>query len=141
MKRLGFLLLLLLLSACTTTSHFSAVQDGVEIAIGKTAVSGSLPLDATLNRTTFGRYPVKAVKQGYQPIYGNLPLKVSGGIIFLDALLFAPAVFFNVQGSIPFYEIDMEKGTIRYRQDENGPWINYPIAADQQRAAKTFFGD
>jgi hypothetical protein len=142
MKQLGFLLLLaLLVSGCTTTSHFSAVQDDVKITVGKTSINGTMPLDGTLSRTTFGRYPIKIIREGYEPIYGNLPLKVSPGIIVLDALLFAPAAFYNVQGSLPYYEFDMDKGIIRYRLDENSDWLIYSMSPEQQLASRTFFGD
>lgn len=133
-------LAVLLLQGCSTRAHFSAVQDGTEITIAKTAISGVMPLEGKVPRTTFGRYPVRVSKEGYAPLYLNLPLKVDAGVIVLDAIFFAPAAFFNVQGSAAFYRFDLEGGTVSYKRDKDDDWVDYRATEDQKRAAKSYFG-
>lgn len=133
--------LAIVIQGCSAKSHFSAVQEDVKLTVGKTAINGVLPIEAEIPRTTFGRYPVKITKEGYAPIYGFLPLKVSGGMIAVDALLFAPAAFFNVQKSLPFYEIDMDSGVIKYKEEATDEWTVYPMTEAQKAQARSFFGD
>ena len=90
---------LIVLSGCAS-SNFSSVPPGAQVHVGKTDVSGETSFEGRVPRTTFGQYPIKIKKEGHETFYGILPLNVSGGVILLDALLFAPAAFFNVQGSL-----------------------------------------
>ena len=140
-KMMSLVLIVLLLQACSHTANFSSVPAEAEIKIGKTQISGVAPQTGSISNTTFGRYPVKVQKDGYKPIYGNLPLKVSPGIIILDALLFAPAAFFNVQRALSFYEFDLDQGVIKYKKTNDDKWETYVIPEDQKNAAKVYFGD
>jgi len=140
-KFICLLVITVILQGCASKSHFSSPQDDVKITIGKTNINGNVPLTGNVGRTTFGTYPTKAVKEGYDPIYFNLPLKVSPGIILLDALFFAPAAFFNVQGSVPYYQIDFETGTVQYKTSKEASWQTYNPTEQQKLKAKSFFGD
>jgi hypothetical protein len=140
-KIVCLLAFLFILQACGHYSTFTSVPTGAKVRIGKAYVSGTTPLTGKVGSTTFGRYPVKVQKDGYETLYGNLPLKVRGGRIVLDALLFAPAAFFNTQTSLPFYEFDLEQGVIKYKVKKNHEWLIYQIPEDQKEAARQFFGD
>jgi hypothetical protein len=126
---------------CSTYSQFTSVPDQAKIKIGKTKILGTAPVAGQISRTTFGQYPLKIQKEGYDVLYGVLPLHVSGGMIALDALLFAPAAFFNVQGSFALYKFDLEKQLIYYKNKEAEDWKEYMISDLDKNRAKAFFGD
>ncbi len=140
-KMMCLVLITLLFQACAHTANFTSVPTGAKIKIGKTHISGVTPQTGSISNTTFGRYPVKVQKDGYKPIYGNLPLKVSSGTIILDAIFFAPGAFFNVQKAVPFYEFDLDKGIIRYKKAKEDQWETFVIPDDQKDAVKAYFGD
>lgn len=143
MRKLLLLLLLLLcqlvLQGCTSKSTFTAVQEDVSIKIGKTDIEGELPITGDINRTTFGRYPMMISKEGYDPMYCNVPMVVSAGYIIADVLFFAPAAFFNSNGSLPFYLIDIKERTIKYKKDDSGEWIVYPIQKAESDSVQNWF--
>lgn len=140
-KMLSLLLFVLVFQSCSTMSTFTSIPPDAKVKIGKTNVLCATPCSGKIGGTTFGRYPVKVTKEGYETLYSNLPLKVKGERIVLDALLFAPAAFFNVQSSVPFYEFDLEQGIIRYKINKNSEWLIYPIPDDQKAAVRQYFDD
>ena len=140
-KLLLILIIISVLQACSTMSTFTSIPAGAEIEIGKANLLGTTPFSGKVSTTTFGRYPVKVKKDGYETIYSNLPLKVRGRNIALSAIFFAPAAFFTVQNALPFYEFDLEKGVIKYKIKRNSKWLIYNIPNDQKKAVKIYFGD
>ena len=139
MKRYVFIGLCLLLFSGCSTSNFVSKPENAQINIGKTNISGTAPLNGRIPRTTFGKYPVKVQKDGVAPLYGILPLHVSPAAIGLDVLIFAPATFWNVQRPFSFYEFDLEKRVIRYRDTEEEAWNEYLIREAEEARAKQFF--
>jgi uncharacterized protein YceK len=136
-KFLWLILFVLVLQGCTTTSSFTSIQEGVKITVGKTKISGEMPVAGEISRTTFGSYPVKVQKNGCELMYFSLPLKVSPGIIVIDALFFAPAIFFNVKGSLPFYEVDLDSRDLKYKVNNEENWITYLIPEEQKVSANS----
>ena len=125
MKKLLLLLtcLCFLLIACGQHVRFSAVQGPANLTLQRQSL-GTTPVEKKLKTTTFGRYRYIVEKEGYNTLEGVLPLKVSARNIVLDALFFAPAVFFNAQYPFKEYEFDLEKGIIRFRN--RGNWREKP---------------
>ena len=122
-------------------STFTSIPPGAEVEIGKAQLLGTTPFSGKIGSTTFGKYPIKIQKDGYDTIYGNLQLKVKGGNIVLSALFFAPAAFFSAQNALPQYEFDLEQGIIKYKIKRNSEWLIYQIPDEQKEASKDFFGD
>lgn len=74
------------------------------------------------------------------PLYGILPLDFQGGYLAADILFFAPAMFFNLRGVFPEYDVDLQERIVRYRE-KGGQWASYtPTAAEAERARR-FFGE
>lgn len=141
MKLLSMTLILCAIFAtgCHTISKLSSVSEPVKVQILKTTINGEIPQTGAIPWTTFGKYPVKVEKDGSEPLYAQLPLRVSGGAIALDAIFFAPAMFFNMQHPFPFYEFDVENKVIKFKRKENQEWITYHVPEDQQLRIKTQF--
>ncbi len=139
MKTIFSAIICLILFCGCASSTFTSKPENARIKIGKTDISGEGAVTGRIPRTTFGKYPVKVEKAGYQPFYAMLPLNVSGGVIALDVLLFAPATFFNVQGPFYYYEFDLDKELIRYKDEETEDWKEYRIPfAEKDRARRHF---
>lgn len=141
MKLLSMALIIfaVLVTGCHTTSRISSTSDATKVRILKTGIYGETPQTCGISWTTFGRYPLKVEKEGCEPLYAQLPLRVSGGAITCDILFFAPALFFNMQHPFPFYEFDVENKVIKYKRKENQNWINYHVPEDQQLRIKSQF--
>jgi hypothetical protein len=99
----------------------------------------ALPAHENMRGTSFGNYEFKASEDGFDPFYGILPLSFKGGHLAADILLFAPGAFFNLRAVFPFYEIDVEKGLIRYRTSENEAWNEYRPEADEIARARSYY--
>ena len=134
-------LFILIFQSCSTMSSFTSIPPGAKVEIGKAQVIGTTPFSGKISNTTFGTYPVKVQKDGYETIYSNLPLKVRGRNIALSAIFFAPAAFFSVQNALPFYEFDLEKSVIRYKIKRNSEWLIYETPDNQKDAVRSFFED
>ena len=131
-RHLLIALVFIVMSGCTAMTTISSTQPGVSIRItDKSYVS--MPVKDEFSVTTFGNYEFLAEKDGQEPLYGILPLKVNGGYIALDVLFFAPAVFFNAREVYPYYEIDIEKSLIRYGIDNMNltDWKILPEESEQ----------
>jgi hypothetical protein len=140
MKR-GYALMLLAVSAlsgCSATTSFTSAQGGSSVQV-KESTGTAIPRSESFGNTTFGNYEFKVESPGYEPLYGVLPLDLNEGYVALDILFFCPALFFNIREVFPEYEFDLEQKVIRYRKDQDDPWIEYrPTAAESARARKLF---
>lgn len=126
------------LAACSTMSHVSSAAPGTQLAIKHQVPV--VPSTVKMKDTSFGNYEFKAESDGHDALYGVLPLRFHGGRLALDILFFAPAAFFNLRGAFQYYEIDADKGVIRYKENANDPWMEYrPTTAERDRA-RQFFG-
>lgn len=130
----------LILVGCSTRIMLTSKPEGANIIIGKTNISGTTPMSSSIRRTTFGKYWFSVEKPGYEPLYGLLPLNVSGAAITINVLLFAPATFWNAQRAFPFYQFDLEKRIVGYKKDSDDPWREYPIKEQERLTARSFFG-
>ena len=138
-KAVWLITMFLLLYGCATTAHFTSTPDNATFEISGSYVRGTTPKTGSVSRTTFGKYKVKAEKEGCEPIYSILPLDVSIGTIAVDIALFAPALFFNIQRAFQFYEFDFEKGTIKYRKAESRPWHTYDPSDSLKAEVQEYF--
>jgi len=138
-KILVLVVCMLFCLGCSGMANFTSKPESVQIEIAKTSISGTAPTTGKVPRTTFGNYPVKVQKEGYEPLYGILPLHGSAGVIILDIILFWPVVFGNAQGPFDYYEFDLEKGLIRYKKNEKDDWQEYTITNEEKAKAKQFF--
>jgi len=124
-------------SACSTMSTISSPQAGTVVSIEDKQLT--LPAQEKLKGTSFGNYEFKAVQGDAPPFYGILPMKFKGGHLAVDIIFFAPAAFFNLRDAFPFYEIDVEKGVIRYRQRASDNWSEYRPKPEEAARAQNYF--
>jgi hypothetical protein len=141
MKKIAIAVLCLVVLYGCGFSRFTSNPEGARIHIAKTDISGLAPVEGRIPRTTFGKYPVKISKEGSETFYGILPMNVSSGVILLDALFFAPAAFFNVQGSFSYYEFDLERNVIKYKNNSEDNWLEYKVPGPERDRAKRFYGE
>lgn len=125
------------ISGCTAMTTISSKQSNVSLRIENQTFS-SLPAKNEFPVTTFGPYVYLAEKEGYDPLYGILPLSVDIGSVILDSLLFAPALFFNVRYVFPYYEIDIDKKLIRFSHDGR-QWWESNVSPEETEQAKAYF--
>lgn len=136
-----FLCILLpaVLAACSETTSITSAQKDVAVRVREKNYA-SLPATDKISTTSFGNYEFKAEHAGAEPFYGVLPLNFNGGYLAADILFFAPAMFFNLRGVFPEYEIDTDHQVIRYKKAKATQWTEYkPTQAEADRA-KTYFG-
>lgn len=126
-----------LLAACSSMTTINSPHVGTQLLVKDRHLS--LPAHENIRGTSFGNYEFKASEEGFDPFYGILPLSFKGGHLAADILLFAPAAFFNLRAVFPFYEIDVEKGLIRYRTSENEAWNEYHPKAEEIARARAYF--
>lgn len=130
--------LLMVLSACTTMSSISSPQSGTTLMLREKTLS--LPARQELRGTSFGNYEFQASDGGNAPtLYGILPLAFKGGHLAADIILFAPGMFFNLRSAFPFYEIDVKRGVIRYKLNQDDTWIEYTPKPEEIARAKSYF--
>jgi hypothetical protein len=129
-----------LCTACSTKAVLLSKPEKANLTVGKSDISGTTPITSSIGRTTFGSYPFKVEKEGYEPMYGRLPLNVSGVAITMDILFFTPALFFNAQRAFPFYEFDLEKRVVNYKRRRGDAWKEYVVKEEEQVGAMSFFG-
>ncbi len=126
-----------LLAACSSMTTISSPRPGTQFAVKEKRVA--LPVSQNMRGTSFGNYEFKAVDDGFDPFYGILPLSFKGGHLAVDIILFAPAAFFNLRAAFPFYEIDVEKGVIRYKTTEQEAWNEYRPKPEEAARARSYF--
>lgn len=130
----------MLLAACSSMSTITAAEKPTRLELQDRSLN--LPANAEIRGTSFGNYEFKATEPNdasVQPFYGILPLAMKGGHMAADILLFAPALFFNLRGAFHFYEVDAGKRTIRYRDDEKDPWVEYQVKPEEEARARAYF--
>ena len=130
---------LILVAGCSTEIVLSSKPDNAKLTVAKSLINGKTPITSSIRRTTFGKYPFRIEKDGYESLYGVLPLNVNGAVIALDVLFFAPATFWNTQRAFPFYEFDLEEQVIRYKNNSEDGWKEYQITEQEKAQAKSFF--
>jgi hypothetical protein len=111
------------LAGCSTTTHLSSVQRGTVVHINDK--KNITPAEESISDTTFGSYDFLVVKEGYKPLYGNLPRKFNGTYLTLDILFFTPLAFFNLNKVYHYYEFDLEKQLVKYKNNESDSWRMY----------------
>ena len=130
-----------LLTGCSATTKFESVQPGVRLKIDNdpdfVIVDGN---PYSYKTTSFGQYRFKAESDGYEAMYGNIPLKFNGGYLALDILFFAPAMLFNLREVYPYYRFDLEKKEVSYKSRKSDNWIIYNPTTAEKRAAKKELG-
>lgn len=127
----------LLVSACSSMTTISSPHAGTQLTLKDRTMS--LPAHESLRGTSFGNYEFKAVENGADPFYGILPLSFHGGHLAADIILFAPGAFFNLRAAFPFYDVDVEKGVIRYRKSAQDAWSEYRPKAEEIARARSHF--
>lgn len=140
LRNLTLALAVVLLSACAATTTMTSPQSGATLEV-KTSDKTAVPRTESFQTTSFGNYEFRAKSGAQDPFYGILPLKFNGGYLALDILFFAPAAFFNLREVYTFYDFDIAKKQIRYRQTETEEWNVYvPLEAEAQRAREFYQG-
>ncbi len=136
-RQITLVLLLALLSACSSMTTISSPRAGTTLVLKDRTVN--LPLTEKMKGTSFGNYQFKAVDDGADPFYGILPLRFKGGHLAVDIILFAPAAFFNLREVFPYYEIDASHRVIRYKSTPTEGWTEYKPKSEEAANARTFF--
>lgn len=125
-----------IVAACSSTTTISSTQPDAKVTV-RTSQQTAAPRSETFSTTSFGNYEFQAAADGYEPMHGLLPLKFNGGYLALDILFFAPATFFNLREVYPYYEFDLAKRVVRYKQKPEQEWSTYvPLATETERAKK-----
>jgi hypothetical protein len=126
------------ISGCTViTTTISSKQSNVSLMVVDRTYS-SLPIQDEFAITTFGNYEYLAEKEGYEPLYGVLPLNTRIGHMVLDILFFAPLMLFNLREVFPYYEINIDKKLIRYSYDKTEWWESSVSPGESEQARKYF---
>lgn len=121
------------LAACSAMTTLSARQPETKVTIVK-STGTAVPRSESFSTTSFGNYEFVAEAPGQEPFYGILPLKFNGGYLALDILLFTPAMFFNLREVYSYYEFDLEKKQVLYKQHPNEEWnVFVPLKADEEQ--------
>lgn len=143
------------LIGCSTTTNFSSTQNGATVfvenakrtitpkidstVIAKKAPSTSTPRTEKLPSGTFTNYEFKAEHPEFGTLYGKLPLKFNGGYLALDILFFTPAMLVNLRGLYSYYEFDLEKKVVKYKEKETERWAIYESTKEEIDLAKYNF--
>lgn len=130
-----------LLCACSSMATISSPHDGTTLVLrDRTLV---LPATEKVNGTSFGNYEFKATEKndnaGAEPFFGILPLRLNGGHMAADILLFAPGMFFNLRGAFAYYEIDARNHIVRYKNNREDAWVEYKSKPEEEARARSFF--
>lgn len=125
------------ISGCTAMTKISSPQPNVSLRIDEKKYS-SLPMEDSFGVTTFGNYLFVAEKEGYEPVYGELPMDLKISHLVLDILFFTPLMLFNLYSVFPNYDIDIDKKIIRYSYDKT-QWWELQIPTKESERAKEYF--
>ena len=128
------------LMGCSAMTTITASQPDTTVTIPNSSKSGSAtPRTESFSTTSFGNYEFRAEAPGFDTFYGILPLKFNGGYLAADILLFAPAMFFNLREVYAFYEFDLTKKQVLYKQKPTEEWsIFVPLEADAAQGREAF---
>lgn len=130
-----------LLCACSAMTTISSPQEGATLVLRDRTLL--LPATEKVKGTSFGNYEFKATEKndgtGSEPFYGILPLRMNGGHMAADIILFAPGMFFNLRSAFPFYEVDARNHVIRYKNNKADAWVEYKSTPEEEARARAFF--
>jgi hypothetical protein len=128
----------MLASACSATAMLTSPQADATVEV-RTGTQSQVPRSESFGATTFGNYQFRAQRPGSDPMYGLLPLRLSGSDLTLDILFFAPGIFLNLREAFAFYEFDVDKRVVRYRNSEKDGWSVYsPNDVDVAKSRSVF---
>ncbi|UTH75727.1 hypothetical protein [Chromobacterium sp. IIBBL 290-4] len=128
------LLSALALAGCAahSTSTMSSASLHGEVAIydQQHVTRQALPHTRAYDNTSLSRYEFKASGEGKPALYGVLPLQINTANMVSGVLLFPPALL-AARGVYAFYDFDLDRGVVRYREREADAWAEYlpPAAA------------
>ena len=130
-----------LLVACSSMSTISSPNPGTTLELEDKRLE--LPASTRVGRTTFGHFAFRATESARPdepPFYGILPLALRKGQMVAGIVLTAPVMLLTkLRGAFDFYEVDARKRTIRYRNDEGDPWIEYEAGPEEEARAREWF--
>ncbi|WP_374438017.1 hypothetical protein [Inhella sp.] len=133
------LLAALALQACSSTARFETSQAGTQLTV-RGLETVQLPHSFDLGAKATGQHEFQALGPDGKSMYGILPLRVNGGRMAVSILFFAPALALGgFRDAYPVYELDIEKGEIRYQADDSKHWRVHRISPAESERAKAFF--
>ena len=128
------------LAGCMAVTTISSSQPDVVVSIQDKSYRKT-PVTDTFAQTTFDNYEFEATKSGREAFYGILPLRFNSGFLIMDILLFAPLTFFNLRQVYPYYQFDIEKRVLLFKDKEGDDWQEFrPTQAEAARAQEYFLG-
>jgi len=128
------------LAGCMAVTTISSSQPGVAISIQDETYK-TTPITDTFAQTTLDNYEFMATKPGREPFYGILPLRFNTGLLIFDIFVFAPLTLFNLRQVYPYYQFDIEKRTLLFKDKEADDWREFrPTQAEAARAREYFRG-
>lgn len=100
----------------------------------------TLPHAFELGAKSTGQHEFVAKGADGKALYGILPLKVNGGRMAVSIMFFAPALALGgFRDAYPVYELDLERGEIRYQTEGSSHWRVHKISPAESDRAKAFF--
>jgi hypothetical protein len=128
------------LTGCMAVTTIGSGQPDVVISIQDKSYR-KMPVTDEFAQTTFDNYEFQATKPGRQPFYGILPLRFNRGFLIMDILLFAPLTLFNLRQVYPYYQFEIEKRVLLFKDKEGDDWQEFrPTQAEAARARDYFRG-
>ena len=128
------------LAGCMAVTTISSSQPGVAITIQDMSYK-TTPITDKFSQTTFDNYEFETTKPGREPFYGILPLRFNTGFLIFDIFVFAPLTFFNLRQVYPYYQFDIEKRVLLFKDKEVDEWREFrPTQAEAARAREYFRG-
>jgi flagellar biosynthesis GTPase FlhF len=130
-----------LLAACSSLTTISSPNPGTKFELEDKVLV--LPASTRMGRTTFGHFAFRATEPARPdatPFYGILPLALRKGQLVAGIVLTAPVMLLTkLRGGFRFYDIDVERRTIRYRNDADAAWIDYTVTPQEEASAREWF--
>ena len=128
------------LAGCMAVTTISSSQPDVVISIQDKSYRKT-PVTDEFAQTTFDNYEFQATKPGREPFYGILPLRFNSGFLIMDILLFAPLTFFNLRQVYPYYQFEIERKVLLFKDKEVDAWQEFrPTQAEAARGRDYFRG-
>lgn len=132
-----FLVMLFVISGCAAMTTVNSNAPNASIRI-KEKYYYSQPVEDWFEVTTFGDYEFLIEEEGYQPLYGVLPLHINSRNLLFDIFLFFPAALFNLREVYPYYNIDVDRKIIHYSLDGKEWWKSYIQPKESEQARQYF---
>lgn len=136
-RKITILLLGTVVAGCSSMSTITSPQAGTHLMVKEKTMN--LPSTQKLKGTSFGNYEFAATNESNPTMYGILPLKFKGKHLAADIILFAPATMFNLRAAFPFYDIDLDRGIVRYKERKEENWSEYKPKPEEVSRARSFF--